>query len=307
MRITLAGLIAILLVAVWLMHAPVQAQPGRNAPPESVTVTALKSVPPEVISKFIQTFAAPTAVIGKLARWQTGICPVAVGLRPTAIQFLLQRLRDNAARAGAPIDARANCAANIEIVFTTTPQGLLNNVRKKNPGYLGYSRRSAEADRLAIVTHPIQAWYTTARKDILGRMSLDSAMTVAAEDEGDLAISFAMGSSYGFRVRDGRSSELYHVIIVIDPNKVLDREMGGVADYISMLALSQIASLDHCQQQLPSIINMMIRGCAAPATELTPSDTAFLQGLYKMPRDYALSMQKAGIGNEMRRVFQAQD
>jgi hypothetical protein len=302
-----ANRVVLALACALVLSASAQAQPDRNAPPESVTVTALKNVPPEVISKFIQTFAAPTAVIGKLARWQTGICPVAVGLRPSAIAFLLERLRDNAARVGAPVDARANCNPNIEIVFTTTPQGLLNNVRKKNPGYLGYTRRSAEADRLAIVIHPIQAWYTTARKDILGRASLDSALTVAAEDETGMAMSFAMGSSYGFRVRDGRSSELYHVIIVIDPNKVLDREMGGVADYISMLALSQVASLDHCQQQLPSIINMMVKGCATPATELTPSDTAFLQGLYKMPRDYALSVQKAGIGNEMRRAFQAQD
>jgi hypothetical protein len=291
-------------VMVWVF-GPVQAQSVR--PSDSVTVTALKDVPPDVIQNFIQTFAAPTAVIGKLARWETGICPVAVGLRPSAIQFLLQRLRDNAALVGAPVSERANCKANIEIVFTTTPQALLDNVRQKNPGYLGYSRRNAEADRLAMVIHPIQAWYTTARKDIQGRAVLDSALTVGAQDETDMAISLAMGTTYGFRVRDGLSSELYHIIIAIDPNKVLDREMGGVADYISMLALSQIASLDHCQQQLPSIINMMIPDCAATATALTPSDTAFLQGLYRMPRDYALSVQKAGIGNEMRRAFQARD
>jgi hypothetical protein len=135
-------------------------------------------------------------------------------------------------------------------------------------------------------------------------MALDSALTLGVGDDQDMAISLAMGNTYGFRVRDGRSSELYHVIIVIDPGKMLDREMGGVADYISMLALSQIASLDHCQQQLPSIINMMVPGCAVTATELTPSDAAFLQGLYKMPRDYSLSVQKTGIGNEMRRAFQ---
>lgn len=300
-----ANRLALVLACALTMGA--QAQPARNTPPESVTVTALKNVPPEVISKFIQSFAAPTAIVGKLARWQAGICPVAVGLRPSAIRFLLQRLRDNAARVGAPVDARANCKPNIEIVFTTAPQDLLDNVRKKNPGYLGFSRRSAETARLAIVTHPIQAWYTTARKDILGRMALDSAMNVGVGDEQDMAISYAMGSVYGFRVRDGLSSELYHVIIVIDPNKVQAREMGAVADYVSMLSLSQIASLYQCQQQLPSIINMMVPGCAAVEAQLTPSDVAFLQGVYKMPRDYALSVQKAGIVNEMRQAFEARD
>src|SRR5579872_7215266 len=96
------------------------AQPAR-APVESVTVTAHRQTFPEVIGHFIESFAAPTRVIGKIARWEDGICPVTVGLRPAATKFVTQRVREIAGMAGAPLNANASCRPNIEIVFTTTP------------------------------------------------------------------------------------------------------------------------------------------------------------------------------------------
>jgi hypothetical protein len=279
------------------------AQPVR-APTESVIVTAPKDVPPEVIDHFIESFAAPTQLLGKLSRWETGICPVAVGLRPAAIKFITQRLRDTARKVGAPVNDRPHCRPNIEIVFTTTPQGLLDNVRKDHVIYLGYSSSSAQADRLAIVNHPIQAWYTTATKDISGIAKVDSARTVGLGDQTGFADTLlsGMGNVTGFHMRDGRTSALYHVIIAVDPAKLADREIGGVADYISFLALSQLTSLDHCQQ-LPSVMNMFVPGCAAMAGEMTQSDLAFLRGLYKMSLDGNLRMQEDGIGHEMKAAF----
>jgi hypothetical protein len=274
------------------------AQPAK-LPVESVTVTGERAHE-EQIKRFVESFAAPTYLLGKLARWETGICPVAVGLRPAAIQFLVQRLRENAKRVGAPVNDRPDCRPNIEIVFTTTPQDLLNNVRKDHAVYLGFSRNGTEADKLAIVLHPIQAWYTTASKDIVGTTKIDKSRTVGLELE-DLQIALAMGTVTGLHTRDGRRSTLYHVIIAIDPAKMAEHEIGGIADYVSFLALSPVASLDRCQQ-LPSVMNMLVPGCAAAASEMTPNDMAFLQGLYKMTLDGNLGLQKEGISHEMKKV-----
>ncbi len=290
-----------------LLGAPGHAQPARQPrqepPPESVTVTGTRSA--EVIQHFIETFAAPTQLLGKMSRWETGTCPVAVGLRPAAIQFILQRLRDRAKDVGAPVNDKPNCRANIEIVFTTTPQGLLDNVRKDHELYLGYASSSSKADKLAIVTHPIQAWYTTASEDILGIPKVDNPRTYLVGDKTDVQIALAMGSVTGLRNRDGRKSTLYHVIIAVDPTKLLDHEIGGMADYISFLALSQPASLDRCQE-LPSIMNMQVPNCAAITGEMTQNDLAFLRGLYKMPLDGNFGLQKDGIGYEMKRMLQGQ-
>jgi len=284
-------------------HAQPLQQPRQETPPESVTVTGTRSA--QVIKHFIETFAVPTQLLGKMSRWETGICPVAAGLRPAALQFIVQRLRDTARHVGAPVNDRPHCRANIEIVFTTTPQGLLDNVRKDHELYLGYASNGSKADKLAIVTHPIQAWYTTASKDVLGITKIDNARTVGLGDKTDIAISLSMGSVTGSRTRDGRKSTLYHVIIAVDPAKLADHEIGGVADYISFLALSQPVSLDRCQE-LPSIMNMQVPNCAAITAEMTQNDLAFLRGLYKIPLDGYFGMQKDGIGYEMKRVLQGQ-
>jgi hypothetical protein len=284
-------------VLVLLAATPATAQPA--APPvESVTVTGERARD-EQVKHFVESFAAPTQLLGKLSRWDTGICPVAVGLRPAAIQFILQRLRDTALKVGAPVNDAPDCRANIEIVFTTTPQGLLDKVRKDHAVYLGYASSSSQADKLAMVLRPIQAWYTTASKDINGFAKLDSVHTVGLNSSEDFSIALAMGSVTGMHVRDGRASTLHHVIIAVDPAKLADHEIGGVADYISFLALSQLASLDRCQP-LASIMNMLVPGCANTAGEMTPNDLAFLRGLYKMTLDCNLPLQKEGISREMK-------
>lgn len=274
------------------------AQPARP-PVESVTVTGERTHE-EQIKRFVESFAAPTYLLGKLSRWETGVCPIAAGLRPAALQFIVQRLRENAKRVGAPVNARSDCKPNIEIVFTTTPQDLLDHVRKDHRLYLGYSQSDAEADRMAVVLHPIQAWYTTASKDIIGTTKIDKSRTVGMELE-DLQVALAMGTVTGLHTRDGRRSTLYHVIIAIDPAKLAEHEIGGIADYISFLALSPVASLDRCQQ-LPSVMNMLVPNCAVAASEMTPNDMAFLQGLYKMALDGNLGLQKEGISHEMKKV-----
>ncbi len=41
------------------------------------------------------------------------------------------------------------------------------------------------------------------------------------------------------RLGDGLRANLHHVTIVADPRQLLDYEMGPMADYIAMLALSR--------------------------------------------------------------------
>jgi hypothetical protein len=71
-----------------------------------------------------------------------------------------------------------------------------------------------------------------------------------------------------------------------------------LADYISLLALTQLNSLDVCQQ-LPSIINLLARDCAGAPSELTENDMGYLKGLYSMRADANLRTQQDGIAYRM--------
>ena len=82
--------------------------------------------------------------------------------------------------------------------------------------------------------------------------------------------------------------------------------MGTLADYIGMLALSQLNSLDVCQQQLPSIINLLAKDCAGAPSQLSESDLGFLRGLYSMSADGNLKVQQDGIAYQMKQDFKNQ-
>lgn len=275
------------------------------APSDSVTVTGQKER--EAINAFIKSLAVPNRLTGKLARWETGICPVTVGVRKEAAHFITARLKDVAALADAPVDKNPNCKPNIEVVFTTAPQSLMDNVRQKQQTFLGYADTAAQRDRLAVVERPIQAWYTTATKDLRGGTQIDSAFSNPVEvivpdpyrkpPFTTLYVRQGAKTITGGRLGDGLRSVLYHVIVTADPTKLAQEEIGNVADYIALVALSQVQSLDKCQS-LSSIANLLPQGCEKPAG-LTVSDMGYLKGLYHMNAEQALRGQQDAVAYQM--------
>ena len=276
-------------------------QASAETPSENVTVTATKSR--EVLGKFTKAFATPTIILGKIARWERRICPVVVGQNPHFTAFIMQRVKYVALAAGAPVITDASCKPNIEIVFTTTPQALLDNVRKNDPVYLGYATTIAQQVALAAVTRPIQAWYTTETIDLNGARSLDNGRSLGEgieifrKSQNPIFVSKVTRSN-GNRINDGVHSGFNHILIVIDTAKLGGEKIVPLADYISMLALTQPSALDACQE-LPSVVNLLARNCRDVADGLTQFDLAYLQGLYKMAADRSMILQRNEIADAM--------
>ena len=282
---------------------------AKPAPPvEDVTVTGARTR--QAIAGFVQSLATPTRAAGKVARWEKGICPTALGLKAAYLNFIIKRLKDVAAQTGAPIDNSSSCETNVVIVFTTKPQALVDNVKKQQPGFLGFYDNHDQLDKLATVTRPIQAWYTTATQDTYGKITMDSGRTLGqgleiylpCSEQGFGASGMCLlhlpnahaAASTETRLGDGLKSGLYNVIIVADPTRLVDYEMGPLADYIALLALAQIGSPDGCQQ-LPSILNLLAKDCPSPPDALTANDLGYLSALYKMSPGSTIQVQR----NEM--------
>jgi len=280
-----------------------------HPPTESVTVTGTKSR--EVLEKFVGSLATPARYTGKMARWGGSICPVTVGVPTAFVTFINNRLKEIAVQAGAPVNSSTSCRPNIAIVFTPRPQALADDIHKRQPALLGYHDNSKQTEKLAIVSHPIQAWYMTATRDLRGALGVDG---VKISGPG-LEIPFpcpppGMGicpiqlpdaravSVTGSRLGDGLRSELYNVVIVADPTKLASYEIGELSDYIAMLALTEPASQDACLD-LPSILNLLVENCATKTNALTGNDAAFLHGLYKMSPGTTPQTQKDEISYQM--------
>lgn len=273
-----------------------------RAPSESITVTAGK-YPQAIIRGFVDSHIAPTRMTGKLARWKDPVCPDVLGLPPKFAGFIRQHILDVAMRVGAPASTRARCKPNIRVVFTTTPQELMNNVRKKSPDVLGYYDSSAQADRMAEVTRLIQAWYVTGSVDLRGNVYVDTRRPGSVElcmpnpipMPGMPCIPMYMPNASvmnvtGSRLGDGVSSAFVHVLVVANPDKLVTYEMGTLGDYIALLALSQQPKPDGCQP-MPSILNLLEAQCPQ-VRELTEADLAYLTALYRMGASDSLQQQR---------------
>ena len=271
------------------------------------------ALPREVYATFAKTFAKPTSLTGKIARWETPICPVAVGQAPALTGFVTARVKAIAAAAGAPMDAPASCTPNLEIIFTTAPQDLLDNIRKHDPDYLGYAESNALREELATVSHPIQAWYETETVDLNGMRRVDSARRLGTGSTmsnftaigimGNRDPLYLPDASYarvtGNRIKEGTRSGFHHIIITVDTKKLAGQDFVRLADYIAVLALTRPETLDACQP-LPSIMNVMISGCGQTVSGITAADLAYLSGLYRMPADSGFVFQQASIADQMK-------
>ena len=272
----------ILIITALLLAAPaVLAQTPADST-ESVTVTALRE---RQMQAFVESRAAPSLRLGKLERWERGVCPVAAGLKPVLLQFVVQRVKDIAAKVGAPVNDSANCRINVQIVFSSIPQKLLDYIRKDREGYLGYHETGTQADALARLTHPIQSWYATATIDLRGNVHADAPRKGAPQcldvPECKIMLDAEQYAVTGTHLGDGLRSGLMNVIVIADRDKLVNHEIGALADAIAFLVLAQPKSLDDCQA-LPSILNLMAPGCPATAQEISAVDLAYLRGLYHM-------------------------
>ena len=309
-------------LALLLLSTSALAQPRTvgGLPEESVTVVGVKpSV--DTIRDFVTNRVAPSRTLGKVARWKSPLCPLTVGLRPDYARYISGRIREVAAAVGAPVSSDPGCRVNIEVVFTATPQDLMNNVRRKQPLFVGYFHNLAEADRLATVTHPLQAWYSTQTVDFYNNKVVDNGRCGLGDTESLNPMTSPsttevtdMFSAPGVkspsmpcatvahvshsRLNNGLNTAFYNVLVVAEPAKLLDHEIGGLADYIAMLVLSQPASLDSCQQ-LPSISNMLAPGCATVSDRITDGDLAYLRALYSTVDGSGVATQRGYMNSQM--------
>jgi hypothetical protein len=285
-----------------------QAAPEEISPAtavENVIVTAPALRTERALDNFIIAHSTPTKWLGKIARWKNGICPLAVGLSPRFNLYVSQRILRFAVMAGAPrAPDDKPCRPNILVVATDQPQALLDFMSAKRPALLG-AHYISQRQKIATMTLPVQAWYSTATEDFRGFISSDLPsrdLGYGVMSSSYDATGFASTYVSGSRTGDGLKSELTTAVILVDTQKIVGQQIGPLADYIAMLALSQGQAYGTCQD-VPTINNLMASNCAAemkPAG-LTDIDATYLRGLYKMDAGRSFLGQRGSIAFEMRK------
>ena len=100
------------------------------------------------------------------------------------------------------------------------------------------------------------------------------------------------------------SSDLLYVTIIVDADQTAHNTVGEIADYVAMMALSRTEDYDDCQL-MPSITNLLSPMCddKLKPSEITPTDIAYLRGVYKMDSGATLQIQQDQIAAEMQKAI----
>lgn len=307
------GALALILVAA-ATNASGQPQPptvGQNtvAP---VTVTGRRAPDEDVIRSIITPFVASHAArdrkSGLLLRAPPeGVCPVALGLPQGFDDFVTRRIVDVARQVGAAVQPQGKCRPNVEILFTDRPQVIIDALARRTQGEILGLHFVHETRALVRVTRPVQAWYVTGTRGdgSSEEKRIDPNGDVETEHSHvrvDQAYGGGLDTGTGSLVPPTNHSQFINVLILVDAGKLAGREIGPVADYITLLALSQAQTLDSCSP-LPSILDVFAAGCTsrAPPAALTDGDVAFLKALYISDLSNSGSFARTQVAHEMAR------
>jgi len=273
-------------------------------PIEQVIVTAPRLT--TEIKSFVQSYATRAlSGTGTITRWHVGICASVTGFaNKQDNDFVTTRIWQVASHVGAPV-AAAPCHANIHVYFTAQPQALLDSIRLHGGARL-LTPTPSRASSIAAFSYPIQAWYATAtREEYSGTLSFDdndeNGWGGCVCDIGPPPSGAGVREREGDALRAGARSEMAHVTVIADVGQTRDYRFSAVADYIAMLALTEMKVAGVCQD-LPSVTNLIFSGCAAP-DQASDADLAYLKGIYTVDPGTGLGTQQADIEAAMERAL----
>ena len=278
---------------------PQNARPPGGKPMDQVNITARREIERRtldhvVIPKFVESHAAAGGKYDQVARWGIYICPTVVGLDEKYAALVAARITEIAASIGAPTAKDSNCNPNVEILFTSEPQAVLDYIAKNNEDMLGYHYKG-QLKKLATFNHLVQTWYATASRNGEGIALLDTA-----RDPSNGGLHHNITNQPRSRLKAAFSSEFVNVLVIVDADNVGDHSLKSITDYIALLTLTRTTSLDVCNE-LPSILDLLSSGCGqrAKPTSITDADIAYLKALYSSDMQSLLNLQKGEMHDRM--------
>jgi hypothetical protein len=273
------------------------------APPAARAKATLPAPPTPAEAKtlatdFVRSYAASTR-FHTIGRWAGSLCVNVVGLSLQQVEAVHDRIAEVADSVGLTVLGPACKGYNVEIAFAKDPQGTLESVKAHGVNPLG--DRTSETRDVKTVTLPIQAWYVTngvvyADNDTNSTNSLKVSVLYQGLPPAGAPPGVPSGSAFnpspgtgvgnGFPAGGGGGyggegpRAFVNVLVIVDARRTANVEIGALADYVAMLALSQPRALGQCNV-LPSITDLFAN-CPgrAPPNGLTPADTAYLAALY---------------------------
>ncbi len=283
-----------LLLTVLFAAAPVFPAAWAQAPIETITSEAQAARDESVAKQAVGSILLEsTSMEGEFARWKAPICPHVYGMTPVAAWLVEHRIREIAEQVGAPVDRNDPCRPNIGIIVTSDPQKTFDSIAARVPQLMVTGTLHTK------VEYPVETWYAGLLRDANGKLNFDEDWQQAGLD-GPPYVPAQLS-----RLSTGQTAEMGAATVLVSTEAVMGMQLGTLADYIAIQTLAQSRMNGRCQK-LPSILNLMLKDCAAEThvDHLSDIDQALLIALYSAPEKPEL-LQRQRIIGAMKRALDA--
>lgn len=274
--------------AFFLLATAVVAGPaaGHSATDEPIIVTGQRDIDQQ-IDNFVGALT-PVPANGQLARFETAICPAALGLPANMKSMVEQRIRDVSAAVGLRV-AGADCTANVLVMVTTNKADLLKTLRVKYPEFFSDLTPAQERAVVRQAGHAA-AWQTK-------RFVNADGQTLDYEDGVLINRTTRQAGRIAFAARPTFAA----AAVVVETAGLEGLSATQLADYAVMRTLAQTDPARLEAGGPPSILRVIDAkaGDELPIT-LTEWDFGFLQGLYASPKNLRASSERSEIEKTLR-------
>lgn len=289
-----AGLMAGALLAAPALTTPAMAQTPTQDSADGNDRITITGVQPERMRDFARELMEP-GKLGQLSRWEDKICPGVVGLTPDAAQVMIDRIAMRALNVSLRV-GEPGCKANVLIVVTEDGQKLTPTFVAQNKKLFGDAIDAGNTlgqTALAAFTKnnkPVRWWHVSQTVTDRGQVLGESVATPAGG--GGFSGAQVARVNNASRLAASTHQEFNRIIAIVDTSKTNGASFSAVADYIAMIALTQLQA-DVDAGGFDSILNVFDGpvGGAAPLTGWTAWDAAFVNGLYAVQKDFVTSKQ----------------
>jgi len=225
---------------------------------------------------------------GQVARFQTQICPLVVGLSDETNGKVSERIRNTVRSLGAEL-APDRCDANLVVLVTDDAGRSLAELRRtRGNSFDGLS--PSEIDALASETSPVRSWAVVSLRN-------EDGEPVHQEDDRNAPRAMRVKSASIFR--GATRLDIDGSVIMIERSAVSGKTVAQIADYAAMRGLARI--------RLPktnspaSILTLFDQAQANSVSGLTWSDRAYLQTLYRFSGRESVSEARSRLSRGITR------
>jgi hypothetical protein len=280
----LIGLVGVSAFFLFAGHASSIARALGDPSASSDTKTPLDTVTIEArrqLQKQVDHFVSSVVIQylnDSLSRWDEPICPLVAGLDRERAEFILGRISEVARTAGARMASERCKIPNFYVIVTPEPDRLLKKWLARNPTIFDRNNGWGGIRRFLNSSDPIRYWYNKRFLNTDGTTASTDAFTAGLEGlslgEPVPVSKSVIGSRLSYSAVQGLSS----VIVVVDSSRMVDLNIGQLADYVAMVGLAEVR-VDANTGTAPTILRLF-DNTDNPPQGLSEWDRSLLSSLY---------------------------